>query len=106
MTEWTTSSTANEDEQHAAGVFSQERAVGEDQLLVLFYSEDRGEAVDIAALFDAVGHDATTRAPAGWRLVSTDTFSTRQMGTAGNMLFQTGGQFSTQAATLAIYRRA
>ncbi len=105
MTAWIPSSTRDEDEQRASGVYSQERAVGEDQLLVLFYSEDRGEAVDVAALFEAVGHDATLRAPAGWQLVSTDTFSTRQMGTAGNMFFQTGGQYSTQATVLAVYRR-
>jgi hypothetical protein len=33
------------------------------------------------------------------------TTTTRQMGTAGNMFFQTGGQYSTQATVLAVYAR-
>jgi len=29
----------------------------------------------------------------------------RQMGTAGNVLFQSGGQYATQVAWLAVYAR-
>ncbi len=94
-----------ESEQKDAGVWSHERQVGEDQLFVLFFNDDRGNAVDVAQLFHVVAEDAARRTEQGWRLVSTDTFSTRQMGTAGNMFFQTGGQYSTQATVLAVYAR-
>ena len=105
MTDWTPTTVMSESEQQDNGVWSHERPVGDDQLFVLFFTDDKGTAVDVGQLFAVVAEDAIRRAPSGWRLVSTDTFSTRQMGTAGNMFFQTGGQYSTQATILAVYAR-
>ena len=105
MTDWTPTTAMSEAEQRDDGVWSHERPVGDDQLFVLFFTDDKGTAVDVGQLFAVVAEDAIRRAPDGWRLVSTDTFSTRQMGTAGNMFFQTGGQYSTQATILAVYAR-
>jgi hypothetical protein len=79
--------------------------VGTDQLIVLYIVEDVGMPLDPAALYGYVAEDANGRAAEGWRIVSTDTMPMRQMGTAGNILFQSGGQYATQAAIAVVYTR-
>jgi hypothetical protein len=53
-----------------------------------------------------VTQDARDRAANGWRIVSTVGLPLRQMGTAGNILFQSGGQFVTRASIAVVYGRS
>jgi len=80
-----------------------EQAAGDDQLLVLFVNQDTAEMVDPSAFLQALSDDAAARRREGWRLVSVSEFPLRQMGTAGNVFFQSGGQFATMVGLLAIY---
>ena len=80
-----------------------EQAVGDDQLLVLFVNQDTSEMVDPSAFLQALADDAVARRTKGWRLVSVSAMPLRQMGTLGNVFWQTGGQYATQAGLLAIY---
>lgn len=81
----------------------QEFAVGQNRTIVLYVSGDVGEMVDPVALWSAIAVDAQERAGRGWELLSTAAMPLRQMGTAGNILFQSGGQYSTQAAVAVVY---
>lgn len=72
---------------------------------MLYVNRDAGAAVDVAALMSEVGKDAARLRAEGWRLVSVGSLHMRQMGTAGNILFQSGGQYATQTAVSAVYSR-
>ena len=59
--------------------------------------------VDPSAFVQALADDASARRPNGWRLVSVSALPLRQTGTLGNVFWQSGGQYATQAGLLAIY---
>ena len=80
-----------------------ELAAGDDQLLVLFVNQDTAQMVNPSAFAQALADDAKARRPNGWRLVSVSSLPMRQTGTAGNVLFQSGGQYATQEGLLAVY---
>jgi len=82
-----------------------ELPVGDDQLIVLLVNSDLGYLIDPSAFAQALADDAAARRPTGWKLISVSSMPMRQAGTAGNVLFQSGGQFATQASVLAIYSR-
>lgn len=82
-----------------------ELPAGEGQLIVVYVNTDAGEPIDVGALGNQVAADSAKRLAAGWKLRSVATAPMRQMGTAGNILFQSGGQFATQVAWLAVYSR-
>ena len=76
---------------------------GDDQLIVVFVNQDTAQMVDPSAFAQALADDAKARRPNGWRLVSVSSLPMRQTGTAGNVLFQSGGQYATQEGLLAVY---
>jgi hypothetical protein len=76
---------------------------GDDQLIVVFVNQDTAQMVDPSAFAQALADDAKARRPNGWRLVSVTSLPMRQTGTAGNVLFQSGGQYATQEGLLAVY---
>jgi hypothetical protein len=78
---------------------------GPDQVIVLFVTEDYGEPLDPGEIFQAVADEARNRSTAGWRIVSVSTMPVRQMGTAGNIFFQSGGQFASKAAVAVVFGR-
>jgi len=83
-----------------------ERMAGQNQRIVVYVSDDTGGGLDPAGIFEFIGSDATALDADGWRIVATTVMPLRQMGTAGNMFFQSGGQFATQAAIAVVYARA
>jgi hypothetical protein len=83
-------------------IFKLERQAGTDQLIVAFVNRDEGSQIDVESLLTELAEDAAAREQAGWRLVSVGGLPMRQMGTAGNVLFDSGGQFATQAAVVAV----
>jgi hypothetical protein len=87
-------------------IFKLERQAGTDQLIVAFVNHDEGSQIDVESLLTELAEDAVAREKAGWRLVSVGGLPMRQMGTAGNVLFDSGGQFATQAAVVAVYARS
>ncbi len=105
MGTWTRSSAPPDAAEVLGAVSIFERPAGPDQLIVLYLTPDTGAQVDPAVMYAAVAEDAAIRAGAGWRIISTDSLSYRQMGTAGNILFQSGGQYSTQAAVSVVFER-
>ena len=86
-------------------IFKREQPAGADQLIVAFVNRDDAAPIDIEALLSELGRDAAAREPDGWRLVSVGGLPMRQMGTTGNYLFRSGGQFSSQVAVVAVYSR-
>ena len=76
---------------------------GPGQLVVLYQSADTGSDVPWVAFARDIAADAAHRAADGWRIVSESTFPLRQVGTAGNVLFQSGGQLATQLGTIVVY---
>ena len=78
-------------------VFKVEIPAGEDQLIVAFVNRDDSAQIDVQALLAEVGRDAAERERDGLRLVSVGGLPMRQTGTAGNVLFQSGGQYATQS---------
>jgi hypothetical protein len=84
----------------------EEYPAGTNQKIVVFVSDDRGYALDPELLFRVVAEDAAAEEQHGWRIVSTTLMPMRQMGTAGNVFFQSGGQFATKAAVAVVYARA
>ena len=86
-------------------IYSLERPAGEGQLIVAFVNRDEGAAIDVEAILTFIAQDAAKREAEGWRLVSIGGMPMRQMGTAGNIVFQSGGQYATQAAVVAVYAR-
>jgi hypothetical protein len=82
-----------------------EHQAGPNQKFVVFVSDDRGYALDPDVLFEVAAADAAAEAEHGWRIASTTLMPMRQTGTAGNILFQSGGQYATQAALAVVYVR-
>ena len=78
---------------------------GSDRRMVTYYSDDSGGAVNLDLFAARVAKAAEVEAAAGWRVVSANVFPLRQTGTAGNVFFQSGGQFATQLAALVVYGR-
>ena len=91
--------------QDQLAIYSLERPAGENQLIVVFVNRDEGAVIDVEAVLTFVAEDAAKREAEGWRLVSIGGMPMRQMGTAGNIMFQSGGQYATQAAVVAVYAR-
>jgi hypothetical protein len=90
---------------HGLRIYQLELPAGDDQLIVTYVNQDEGTQVDVEAMLRFCGEDAATRATSGWRLVSVGGLPLRQMGTAGNVIFQSGGQYATQGAIVAVYAR-
>ncbi len=86
-------------------VYTLERPAGADRLIAAFINRDSGGQVDVEALMTYAAGDAVRRAPQGWRLWSLGALPIRQLGTAGNVLFQSGGGYETQVALVAVYGR-
>ena len=80
-----------------------ELPAGDDQLIVLYMSHDTSSMIDVGTLANEVAIDAAARSKDGWRLNSLASLPMRQMGTSGNVLFQSGGQYVTKATLLAVY---
>ncbi len=78
---------------------------GPGQLIVTYWTNDTGAQVEPEGMASGMAADAARRAADGWRIVSQSTFALRQMGTAGNILLQSGGQFATQLAAIVVYAR-
>ena len=83
----------------------EEYEAGPGQRVVVYWSVDTGGEVPFSDFARDMAADAARRATDGWRLVSESTFPIRQMGTAGNVFFQSGGQFATQLAAIVVYAR-
>lgn len=82
-----------------------EFAAGDGQQIVLYVSDDAGVGLEPEALVEEIAADAAELAGQGWRVVSMATMPLRQMGTAGNIFFQSGGQYATKAAIVVVYGR-
>jgi hypothetical protein len=82
-----------------------EYPAGTRQLIVAYLSDDDGDAVDLGALLAFIADDAAALDADGWQIVSTNSLPIRQTGTAGNILFQSGGQYATQVAMGVVYGR-
>ena len=82
-----------------------EYAAGTTQKVVVYVSGDDGSPVDFDELLRAFAEDAASLEAEGWRVVSTTVLPLRQTGTAGNILFQSGGQYATKAALSVVYGR-
>ena len=83
----------------------EEYPAGPGQLIVVYVGEDDGGGAAPGSLAAGIAADADRRAAAGWRLVSSSVFPLRQLGTAGNVFFQTGGQYATQLAAIVLYAK-
>jgi hypothetical protein len=82
-----------------------EHAAGDGQQIVLYVSDDLGVGLEPDALVGEIAIDAAELAGRGLEIVSMATMPLRQMGTAGNIFFQSGGQYATKAAIVVVYRR-
>ena len=82
-----------------------EYAAGDGQQVVLYVSDDAGVGLEPDVLVGEIAADAAELASRGWRIVSVATMPLRQMGTAGNILFDSGGQYATKAAIIVVYGR-
>jgi hypothetical protein len=83
-----------------------EHMAGTGQKFVVYVSDDAGVGLDPEAIFEFIAVDAASEEEQGWRVVSMTVMPMRQMGTAGNIVFQSGGQYATQAAVAVIYARS
>jgi hypothetical protein len=83
-----------------------EHQAGPNQKIVVLVSDDRGYALDPDVLFEVAAADAAAEAEHGWQILSTSVMPMRQMGTAGNIFFQSGGQFATRAALAIVNGRS
>jgi hypothetical protein len=86
--------------------FRLELPAGESQMIVLYVNQDTAEQVEPGSLAHQLAQDAARLRAEGWELGSVASMPLRQMGTAGNVVFQSGGQFATQVALIALYKRA
>lgn len=86
-------------------IFKFEQEAGVDRLIVMFVNQDVSEQVDAPAFLAEIGRDAAAREFHGWKIISVGSLPLRQSGTAGNVLFQSGGQYSTQLAVMVVYAR-
>ena len=82
-----------------------EYAAGSSQKVVVYVSEDTGGPVDFAELMQGFTEEAARLELDGWRVMATTVLPLRQTGTAGNILFQSGGQYATKAALAVTYAR-
>jgi hypothetical protein len=82
-----------------------EYAAGSNQKVVVYVSTDDGGPVDFNELLAAFAEEAAALEADGWRVVATTVLPLRQTGTAGNILFQSGGQYATKAALSVVYAR-
>jgi hypothetical protein len=78
---------------------------GPGQLVVVYQSVDTGGDVPYVDYARDLAADAARRAADGWRIASHSTFALRQVGTTGNVLFQSGGQLATQLGTIAVFTK-
>lgn len=74
-------------------------------LVVTLTSSDDASFVDLNAFAGDIADDIGRHEGAGWRLVSSSVVTLRQSGTAGNVLFQSGGQYATMLGALIVYQR-
>jgi len=86
-----------------------EYPVGDSQLIVT-YRTDAWEQTQDGGYSDSIisfaTQDAASRAADGWRIASWDTLTIGFSGTAGNLLFNSGGGFATDVAIAVVYTRA
>ena len=80
-----------------------ELPAGEGQLIVLYVNEDTTSQIEPGTVAGDLAADAAVRLAEGWRLLSVASMPLRQMGTAGNIMFQSGGQYVTQVPLMATY---
>lgn len=78
---------------------------GNGQVIVVYVTDDTGEMIDSDGIWRQIAADSCERAAQGLRIVSTTGLPLRQMGTAGNVFFQSGGQFATLATITVVYAR-
>lgn len=78
---------------------------GSKQRIVVYVTEDDGSSINAIQVFSDIARDAAALEADGWAIVSTASMPLRQTGTAGNILFQSGGQYATQAGIAVIYAR-
>jgi hypothetical protein len=76
---------------------------GEDQLIVVYVNQDTAESIDVTTFFNEIASEAAAKRELGWRLRSIASMPMRQMGTAGNIMFQSGGQYATQVALVVVF---
>ena len=76
---------------------------GANRRLISYYSDDSGGQVDLELFAARLAKAAETEAARGWHVVSSSVFPLRQTGTAGNVFFQSGGQYATQLAAVVVY---
>lgn len=79
---------------------------GDGQTFVTYYSRDDGSEVDTEQFMTLVSRDVASRAADGWKVQSCSVFPSRQVGTAGNIMFQSGGQRATMVTAVVLYVRA
>jgi hypothetical protein len=78
---------------------------GDGQLLVVYVNPDLGVLVDPVTITHAVSLDTAARQRDGWRLASLTSWPIRGMGTVGNVVFDSGGEFATQLAIVGLYTK-
>ena len=78
---------------------------GPGQCVVTYRSVDTGGEVPWVEFARDIAADTARRGADGWRILATTTFPTRQMGTTGNMMFQSGGQYATELGAIVVYSR-
>lgn len=83
-----------------------EYPAGTNQKIAVYVTDDRGAPLSPDAIFAFVAADADEQERQGWRIVSMALMPVRQMGTAGNIFFQSGGQYATKAAVGVVYARS
>ena len=83
-----------------------EYPAGENQKVIAYVSGDDGSPVDFDELLRAFATEAARLESDGWRVVSTSVLPMRQTGTAGNVFFQSGGQYATKAALAVVFARS
>ena len=86
-------------------MFREELPAGEGQLIVVYANQDTSSQIEPVNMSREVALDAARLLEQGWRLLSVASMPMRQMGTAGNIMFQSGGQYVTQVALIATYSR-
>jgi len=83
-----------------------ELPAGDGQTFVTYHSHDDGGEVDTEAFMAVVSSDVARRQAEGWNVQSCSVFPSRQVGTAGNMFFASGGQRATMVTAVVLYTRA
>lgn len=78
---------------------------GRRTLVLTLKSADRAKAVDLDQFGRGIAEAIARREGEGWRLVSSSVLTLRQLGTTGNVLLQSGGQFATQLGAVIVFQR-